>query len=193
MFIKHDVTNYIYIEGPVDVRAALGEPGQPDRLSRAADSHAEGRRARHAQGARAGQGEEGAVRDRVDVGGLRRSARAPAEGNLLGQRQPDRPARRLRRGEALRRGDDDGVSPVPRAGREDRPHLQHLRTAHAAPRRPRRSGVHVPGAARRGRDDFRRRHADAQLLLRQRSRRRDSAADGLEPERAGEHRQPVAR
>jgi dTDP-glucose 4,6-dehydratase len=36
-FIKHDVTNYIYIDGPVDVRAALGEPGQPDRLPGAPD------------------------------------------------------------------------------------------------------------------------------------------------------------
>ena len=25
-FIKHDVTNYIYVDGPVDCRAALGEP-----------------------------------------------------------------------------------------------------------------------------------------------------------------------
>ena len=126
--------------------AALGEPGEPDRLPRAADSHAEGRRARHPQGARPGQGEERAVRDRLDVRGLRRSARASAEGNLLGQRQPHRPARRLRRSEALRRGDDDGLSPLSRARREDRAHLQHLRSAHAAARRPRRAGVHEPGA-----------------------------------------------
>ena len=42
---------------PGRLRAALGEPGQPDRLPRAADSDAEGRRARHAQGARPGQGQ----------------------------------------------------------------------------------------------------------------------------------------
>ena len=95
-------------------RAALGEPGQPDRLPGAADPDAEGRRARHAQGARAGQGKGGALRARLDLGGLRRPARASAEGDLLGQRQPDRPARRLRRGEALRRGDDDGLPPLPR-------------------------------------------------------------------------------
>ncbi len=35
---------------------------------------------------------------RVDVRGLRRSDRAPAARELLGQRQPDRPARLLRRG-----------------------------------------------------------------------------------------------
>ena len=130
------------------MRAALGEPGEPDRLPRAADSHAEGRRARHAQGARPGEGQERAVRDRLDVGGLRRSARTSAEGNLLGQRQPDRSARRLRRSQAVCRGDDDGLSPVSRRRYEDRPHLQHLRTADAAAGRPRRAGVHEPGADR---------------------------------------------
>ena len=39
------------------LRAALGQPGQPDRLPGAADPDAEGRRARHAQGARPGQGQ----------------------------------------------------------------------------------------------------------------------------------------
>ena len=113
-------------------RAALGEPGQPDRLSRAADPDAQGRRARHAQGARTGEGKERAFRPRVDVRGVRRSAGAPAEGDLLGQREPDRSARRVRRSEAIRRGHDDGLSPLPRARHEDRPHLQHVRTAHAA-------------------------------------------------------------
>ena len=136
---------------PGRLRAALGQPGQPDRLPRAADPDAEGRLARHAQRARPGQSEEGAVRHRVDVRGLRRSARAPAEGDLLGQRQPDRPARRLRRSEALCRSDDARLPPVPRRGHEDRPHLQHLRAAHAAARRPRRAGVHVAGAHERRR------------------------------------------
>ena len=115
VFIKHDVTNYINVDGPGRRGAALGQPGEPDRLSRAADSHAEGGRARHAQGARPGEGQRRAVRHRIDVGGLRRSARASAEGNLLGQREPHRPARRLRRSQALRRSDDDGVSPLSRA------------------------------------------------------------------------------
>ena len=65
-------------------RAALGEPGEPDRLPRAADSDAEGRRARHAQGARPGEGQGRAVRARVDLRGLRRSARASAEGDRTG-------------------------------------------------------------------------------------------------------------
>ena len=117
---------------PGRLRAALGQPGQPDRLPRAADSDAEGRRARHPQGARPGQGQGRGVRHRLDLRGLRRPARASAEGDLLGQRQPGGPARRLRRGQALRRGDDHGLPPLSRAGRQDRPHLQHLRPADAA-------------------------------------------------------------
>ena len=72
-FIKHDVTNYIYIDGAGRLRAALGEPGQPDRLPGASDPDAEGRRARDAQGARAGEGQGRPVRHRLDLGGVRRS------------------------------------------------------------------------------------------------------------------------
>ena len=75
--------------------------------------------------------------------------------------------------------------------REDRPHLQHLRPAHAAARRPRGPGLHEPGAARRGRHDLRQRPADAQLLLRHRPGRRHHPADGVERERPGQHRQPA--
>ncbi len=45
-------------------------------------------------------------------------AGASAARDLLGQRQPDRTARRLRRGQALRRSDDDGLPP--RARRDTR-------------------------------------------------------------------------
>ena len=58
----------------------------------------------HAQHARPGARGARAHPDRVDVRDLRRSRRAPAARDVLGQRQPDRPARLLRRGQALRRG-----------------------------------------------------------------------------------------
>ena len=162
---------------PGRLRAALGQPGQPDRLPRAADSDAEGRRARHAQGARPGQGQGRALRARLDLRGLRRSARASAEGNLLGQRQPDRPARRLRRSQALRRGDDDGLSPLStastrRSSASSTPTARGCASTTAAPCR--RS---CPGAAQRGRHGLRRRLADAQLLLRHRPGRRHHPAD----------------
>ena len=122
--------------------------GEPDRLPRAADPDAESRRARHAQRARPGEGEEGDVPSRLDLGVLRRSAGSSAEGRLLGQREPDRAARRLRRGEAFRRGDDDGLPPLSRDRYEDRAHLQYLRSAHAVARRAGGAGVYRPGAER---------------------------------------------
>ena len=130
-FIKHDVTNYIDVDGPVDFVLHWASPASPiDYLELPIPTLKVGALGTHkalglakAKGAR--------VRARLDLRGLRRSARASAEGNLLGQRQPDRPARRLRRGQALRRSDDDGLPPLPRPRHEDRPHLQHLRPAHA--------------------------------------------------------------
>ena len=179
-FIKHDVTNYINVDGPVDYVLHWASPASPiDYLELPIPTLKVGALGTHkalglakAKGAR--------VRHRLDLRGLRRPARASAEGDLLGQRQPGRPARRLRRGQALRRGDDHGLPPLPRRRRQDRPHLQHLRPAHAGARRPRRAGVHVAGAEERGRDGVRRRHADAQLLLRQRPGRRHHPADAVE-------------
>ena len=114
-FVRHDVTQFISVDGPLDARAALRLARLPHRLPGAADPDAEGRIARHPQRARPGDGEEGPLPARLDLRGLRRPARPPAARDLLGQRQPDRPARRLRRGQALRRGDDDGLPAAPTA------------------------------------------------------------------------------
>ena len=105
--------------------------GIADRLPAAAAAHAEGRLLRHAPHARAGQEAPRPLPDRLDQRGLRRPAGAPAAGDLLGPRQPDRPARRLRRGQALRRGADDGLPPPAGRRHRDRPDLQHLRAADA--------------------------------------------------------------
>ena len=71
-------------EGQARRRAPLREPGEPDRLSRAADSDAQGRRARHAQRARPREGKGRALLPRLDERGLRRSARASAAGERTG-------------------------------------------------------------------------------------------------------------
>ena len=141
------------------------EPGEPDRLPAAAAADAQGRLVRHAQRARARQGEAGPLPARLDERGVRRPAGPSAAGDLLGPRQPDRPARRLRRGEALRRGADDGVPPPAGRRHGDRADLQHVRPAHATARRPRDPDVHPPGARGEAADGVRRRLADAELLL----------------------------
>ncbi len=94
-FIKHDVTNYIYVDGPVDVVLHWASPASPIDYLELPIPDAEGRRTRHAQGARPRQGERRAIRSGVDVRGVRGSARASPEGDVLGQRQPDRSARRV--------------------------------------------------------------------------------------------------
>ena len=150
------------------LRLPSREPRQPDRLPAPAAADAEGRLAGHAQRARPRQVEARALPDQLDERGLRRPAGASAARDLLGQREPDRPARRLRRGQALRRGAHDGV-PQP-AGRRhrDRAHLQHLRPADEAERRPRDGHLPAPGARGEAAHGLRRRVADAVALLRRR-------------------------
>ena len=56
-------------------------------------------------------------------------------------------------------------------------------------RRPRRAGLHQPGAQKQARHRFRQGHADAQLLLRLGFDRRHLPADDERLRFAGEHRQ----
>ena len=157
------------------------EPGEPDRLPAPAAADAQGRLVRHAQRARPREGEARAVPARLDERGLRRPAGAPAARDLLGARQPDRPARRLRRGEALRRGADDGLPPPAGRRHGDRADLQHLRAPDAPARRPRDPDLHPPGARGEAADRVRQRLPDAELLLRRRPRPR---ARSCSPSRA---------
>ncbi len=143
------------------LRLPHGLAGEPDRLRPSAAAHAEGRRLRHPQHARAGQEEPRALPAGLDVRGLRRPARAPSARELLGQRQPDRPARGLRRGQALRRGADHGLQPPAGRGHGDRADLQHLRPAHAPARRPGGAHLLAPGARGQAGHGVRRRLADA--------------------------------
>ncbi len=136
------------------------------RLRAAAAPHAQGGRLRHAQRAGPGQEAPRPVPHLLHQRGLRRPARAPAARDVLGQRQPDRPARSVRRGQALRRGADDGLPAPAGRGHLHRPDLQHLRTADAPERRPRRAHLPSPGALRAAGHGLRRGDPDAELLLR---------------------------
>ena len=168
VFLNHDLT-----QPPRDRRAGRlrlppREPGEPDRLPAAAAADAQGRLVRDAQRARPRQVQARSLPARLDERGLRRPAGAPAARDLLGPRQPDRPARRLRRGEALRRGADDGLPPPAGRRHRDRPDLQHLRPAHAPARRARDPDVRPAGDGAEADHRLRRRLADPELLLRRR-------------------------
>ena len=156
-FIKHDVTELHLLPARWMASCTSRSPASPiDYLELPIQTLKVGSLGTH-KALGPGQGEGRALPARLHLRGLWRSAGAPAAGDVLGPRQPGRPARRLRRSQALRRGDDHGLPPIPRRRHAHRPHLQHLWPAHAAQRRPRRVELHRAGAARRAADGLRRR------------------------------------
>ena len=109
---SHDISTYTYVDGPLDGVLHFASPASPiDYLELPIQTLKVGSLGTH-NALGLAQGEGRALLPRLHLRGVRRSARASADGGLLGQREPDRPARCLRRGEAVRRGDDDGVPPL---------------------------------------------------------------------------------
>ena len=111
-----DVTGPLNVAGPVDLVLHFASAASPvDYLKLPLETlkvGAVGTLARPGPGP--GQGR--AVRARLHQRGLRRPAAAPAARGLLGQREPGRPAQRLRRGQALRGGADHRLPAQPRRG-----------------------------------------------------------------------------
>ena len=148
------------------LRLPPGVAGVADRLSAPASGHAQGRLVRHPPHAGPGQAAPRALPDRLDQRGVRRSEGPPPARDLLGAREPDRAARRVRRGQALCRGAHDGVPPPAGRGHRDRSDLQHIRSAHAPARRPRDPHLPAPGAPGPPDHRVRRRLPDPLILLR---------------------------
>src|SRR6516225_1215244 len=96
---------------------------------------------------------------------LRRPRSLSSKRRILGTRESYRPARRLRRGEALCRSDDHGVSPLPQRGHSHRAYLQYLRAADAIKRRPRAAEFRLSGAERPTANCLWGWETDAELLL----------------------------
>ena len=190
-FEHYDVTNFLYVAGDLDAVLHFASPASPADFERLPIQILKVGLARHAPGARPRQGEGRALPDREHLGVLRRPRSESAARDLLGPRESDRDPRGLRRGQALRRGDDDGLPPPPRGRRPHRAHLQHLRPAHAAPRRPRDPELHDPGDPRRADHGVRRRRPDALVLLRRRPDRGHPAPAAQRLRRPRQHRQPA--
>ncbi|CAA9345836.1 MAG: UDP-glucuronate decarboxylase, partial [uncultured Nocardioidaceae bacterium] len=145
----------------------------------------------HVRGTRPGSAQGRPVPAGVDVGGVWRPGGAPADRELLGQRQPGRPAQHVRRGQALLRGCDRDVPPRLRRKHRHRAHLQHLRPADGPQRRPRGAQLHQPGTARRADDGVRRRQPDPVAVPRARHRTSAGGHAGLTPPGADQCRQPA--
>ena len=162
--IRHDVTFPVYPRGRRDLQPRLRRLPDPLPVRSRADHQVE--RPRRDQHAGPRQAHARADPAGLHQRGLRRSGGAPAARGLLGPRQPDRAARLLRRGQALRRDAVLRLPPPAPAADQGRADLQHLRPAHAPQRRPRGVELHPPGVAQRADHALRRRPPDALVLLR---------------------------
>ncbi len=141
-FVHHDVSRPLYLDGPLDFVLHFASPASPiDYLELPIQTLKVGSLGTHnTLGLAKAKDARFLLASTSEVYGD--PLVHPAARELLGQRQPDRPARRLRRGQALRRSDDHGLPPRPRRRHAHRAHLQHLRPAHAPARRPRGAGLH---------------------------------------------------
>ena len=189
-FVKHDVTNYIYVDGPVDYVLHWASPASPiDYLELPIQTLKVGALGTH-KALGLAKAKRRAIRDRLHVRGLRRPARAPAEGDLLGQREPGRApagvydeAKRFAEAMTMAYHRYHGVdAKIVRIFNTYGPRMR-VHDGRAVPafmsQALRNEDVTVFGSG----------IADAQLLLRVRSRGRDHPADAVGRERAGQHRQ----
>ena len=191
MFVKHDVTNYIYVDGPVDCVLHWASPASPiDYLELPIPTLKVGALGTHkALGLAKAKDARFVIASTSEVYGdpLEHPQKETYWGNVnpIGPRGVYDEAKRFAEAMTMAYHRYHGVdTKIVRIFNTYGPRMR-------LQRRPRRAGVHEPGAARRGRDDLRQRPADAQLLLRHRSGGRHHPADGVERERSGQHRQPA--
>ena len=150
-FIKHDVTNYIYVDGPVDYVLHWASPASPiDYLELPIPTLKVGALGTHkALGLAKAKGARFVLASTSEVYGdpLEHPQKETYWGNVnpIGPRGVYDEAKRFAEAMTV------AYHRYPRRRHEDRPHLQHVRAADARQRRPRGAGVHLAGAAQRGR------------------------------------------
>ncbi len=191
-FVHHDMTAHLEIDEAVDLVFHLASPASPIDYLRAAAPDAEGRRARHAQRARPGE-----VRS-ARASCSRRRARCTATrsihpqpetywGNVnpIGPRGVYDEAKRYAEALTMAYHRQQGVDTC----------IVRIFNTYGPRMRP-NDGRAIPtfirqALAERAADGLRRRLADAQLLLRRRSRSRSRAARRERRAPARQHRQPA--
>ena len=129
--VRCDVTDFVHVPGPVDLVLHFASPASPAGLPAAADRDAEGGQPRHAARPRAGQGQGRPLRAGLDSEVYGDPLVHPQPETYWGNVNPVGPRGRLRRGQAVRRGADDGLPHLARRRHRDRADLQHLRSADA--------------------------------------------------------------
>ena len=110
-FILQDVTEFVFLNEPVNYVWHFASPASPfDYLNFPIQTLKVGSLGTHKTLGLA-KIQKRPLPARIHLGNLRRPAGASANRKLLGQCQPRRPARLLRRGQTLCRGHDNGLSP----------------------------------------------------------------------------------
>ncbi len=135
-FVEHDVSTFISVEGRLDGVLHFASPASPVDYLRYPIQTLKVGVARHPQRARPRQGQGGPVSVGLDLRSVRRSSGSSPARELLGARQSGRAPGSVRRGQAVRRGNDDGLSPLPRPRDSDCPDFQYLRAPDAGLRWP---------------------------------------------------------
>ncbi len=146
--LRCDLVDFVHVGGPVDLVLHFASPASPiDYLRLPIETLKVGSIGTwHALGLAKAKGARFLLASTSEVYGDPQVHPQPEE--YWGHVEPGRPARRLRRGQAVRRGAHDGLPP--RRGRRHRHRaaVQHLRPADAPERRPRHPDVRAPGAGR---------------------------------------------
>ena len=190
-FIKHDVTNYIFVEGPVDAVLHWASPASPiDYLELPIPTLKVGALGTHkALGLAKEKKARFVLASTSEVYGdpLEHPQKETYWGNVnpIGPRGVYDEAKRFAEAMTMAYHRFHGVdTKIVRIFNTYGPRMR-------LQRRPRGAGVHEPGAPRRGHHDLRQRLADPQLLLRQRPGRRHHPAARIRPARPDQHRQPA--
>ena len=189
-FVQHDVTNFVYVDGPLDVVLHFASPASPiDYLELPIQTLKVGSLGTHkALGLAKAKGARFFLASTSEVYGDPLVHPQPESywGNVnpVGPRGVYDEAKRFAEAMTMAYHRIHGLDVA------HRPDLQHLRPAHAARRRARGFELHRAGARGRAADGLRRRFADAIVLLRGRRDRRDLSAPDVGLRRPHEHRQP---
>ena len=139
--VRCDVTDFVHVPGPVDLVLHFASPASPvDYLRMPVETLKVGSLGTwHALGLAKEKGARFVLASTSEVYGDPQVPSAARE--LLGARQPDRPTGRLRRGQALRGGADDGVpgrtrASTPASSGSSTPTARGCGRTTAAPSRP---------------------------------------------------------
>ena len=170
-YIKHDVTNYIFIEGPLDAILHFASPASPvDYLELPIQTLKVGALGTHkVLGLAKDKGARFLLASTSEVYGDPQVH--PQDESYYGYVNPIGPRGVYDEAKRFAEAITMAYHTLPWRRYADRAHLQHLWPAHAPARWPCGAELYPAGAARRAADGLRRWHADALVSVRLRSGR----------------------